>query len=163
MTQARPPASRARVGFALTCLAVCLAVVLAATLSPTPLDQGYQGAIDKLLGVLHRQGVPEWFGYGKLEFSANIVMFVPIGFLVALLLPAPVWWISLLLCPALSVSIELTQGALLSARFASGADVAANTVGGVVGILIAVLLRAAVYERDRKIIARALWEHAVKP
>jgi VanZ family protein len=142
----------------MTCLALCLALVLAATLSPTPLDQGYRGAVDKLLGVLHRHGVPEWFGYGKLEFSANIAMFIPIGFLVALILPARVWWISLIICPALSISIELTQGALLSARFASGADVAANSIGGVVGILVAILLRAAVYERDEKIIARALWE-----
>lgn len=161
MTQTRPPASRARVTFAGLCLVFSLGLVIAATLSPTPLDQGYQGAIDKLLGVLHRQGIPEWFGYGKLEFSGNVLMFAPVGFLIALLLPVRVWWISLLACPALSVAIELTQGAALSERFASANDVLANSIGSVLGILLAVILRSAVYERDRKVLARAMWEHGV--
>jgi glycopeptide antibiotics resistance protein len=137
-------------------------IVLAATLSPTPLDQGYEGAIDKLLAVLHRNGVPEWFGYHKLEFSANVVMFIPLGLLITLLLPTKVWALALIICPALSGAIELTQGALLSQRFASWGDITSNSIGAIIGILVAVILRALVYERDQKLIERALWEHSTQ-
>jgi glycopeptide antibiotics resistance protein len=157
-----PPKSRTREWLAFLALLAYAAIVLGATLSPTPLDQGYESAIDKFLAVLHRNGVPQWFGYHKLEFSANIVMFIPLGFLITLLLPAKVWWLALIICPALSGAIELTQGALLSARFASWGDVLSNSIGAIVGILIAVIIRALVYHRDQKLIERALWEHGAQ-
>ncbi|PPL14793.1 hypothetical protein GY24_15435 [Microterricola pindariensis] len=135
-----------------------IGVVAAMTLSPTPLDQGFESAIDKFLGVLHRNGVPEWFGYNKLEFTANILMFVPLGFLLGLALPARIWWVAVLVSPALSVAIELTQAGLLTARFATMSDVFANTIGGLIGTLLAIILRAIVNARDEKVIARALWQ-----
>ncbi|WP_394769539.1 VanZ family protein [Lacisediminihabitans sp.] len=156
-----PPKSRVRVGLAAIALASCLAIVLTLTMWPVPVDQGYGGAIAKMLAVLHRNGVPEWFGYNKLEFSANVVMFVPIGFLVALILPMRAWWLALIVCPLFSVAIELTQGAFLSARFATVSDVVSNSIGAVVGVLIAVTLRALVYTRDQKVVARVLWEREV--
>jgi len=128
---------------------------------PTPLDQGYQSAIDKVLAVLHRNGIPKWFGYNKLEFSANVGMFVPLGFLVALILPQKLWWLSLIVCPGMSVAIELVQGAVLDARVSSAQDVLANSLGALLGILVALAIRAIVYERDQKVIARALWERGV--
>jgi len=139
-------------------LALYGAVVLAVTLSPTPLDRGYETSIAKVLSVLHNHGVPEWFGYNKLEFSANIAMFIPIGILVTLLLPSRAWALALLLCPALSVAIELTQAVALTARFATLADVAANSLGALIGIIVAVVLTVIVHRRDEKVIARALWE-----
>jgi glycopeptide antibiotics resistance protein len=111
-----------------------------------------------LLDVLHRNGVPEWFGYTKLEFTANVLMFVPLGFLVSMLLPVRVWWLALIICPGLSVAIELTQAAALSARFATVSDVVSNSTGALIGALLAVVLRAAIYQRDEKIIARRIWE-----
>lgn len=153
-----PPKSRVREWLALFSLLGYVALVLAATLSPTPLDQGYEGAIDKLLSVLHRTGVPEWFGYNKLEFSANIVMFIPLGFLITLLLPTKVWWLALIICPAISAAIEITQGALLSQRFASFGDLLSNSIGAIIGVLLAVILRALVYHRDVQLIERALWD-----
>jgi glycopeptide antibiotics resistance protein len=153
-----PPKSRTREWLAFLALLAYVAIVLAATLSPTPLDQGYQGAIDKFLAVLHRNGGPEWFGYNKLEFSANVVMFIPLGFLITLVLPTKVWWLALIIAPALSGAIELTQGAFLSARFASWGDVLSNSIGALIGILIAVILRTLVHNRDEKLIERALWE-----
>lgn len=159
----RPAAvSRAREWLAAISLAIYGGVVLLATMWPTPLDQGYGASIEKLLSVLHRTGVPEWFGYNKLEFSANVLMFVPLGFLVAMILPTRVWWLALILCPALSVAIELTQGAVLSARFSSPGDVVANSIGAIVGTFFAVLLRAIIHHRDEKLIARALWEHGAR-
>ena len=132
-----------------------------ATLWPTPLDQGFESSINKLFVVLYRNGVPLWFGYNKLEFTANILMFIPLGFLVSLLLPTRIWWLALFMCPAMSVAIELTQALALSARFATVVDVVANSLGALVGILIAVMLRAVVHDRDQKVTARALWAHGL--
>ena len=153
-----PPKSRARQKLGLTFVLVYGLVVVAATMWPTPLDQGYASSINRLLEVLHRNGVPEWFGYGKLEFAANVVMFVPLGFFVSVLLPARVWWLALLICPGVSVAIEVTQSIALSARFATVSDVVSNSTGALIGALIAVVVRAVIYERDEKIIARRLWE-----
>lgn len=158
MQNGRPQKSRAREWLASIALVGCVTVVLLATMWPTPLDTDYAGAVDKLLAVLHRNGVPEWFGYNKLEFSANVVMFVPLGFLLTMILPARVWWLALVICPALSVGIELTQATFLSERFATVADVLSNSLGAIVGALCAVVLRAVVHERDEKLIARALWD-----
>ena len=157
-----PARSHLRVTLAIAILIAYAGVVVAATLSPTPLDQGYEGSIERVLSILHRNGIPEWFGYNKLEFSANIAMFVPIGFLITLLLPARVWWLALLISPAFSVAIELTQLVALSSRFATVTDVVSNSLGALIGILFAVILRAALYARDTKVIAHALWEHGVR-
>jgi len=160
-SESAPPKSHVRVWLATAGLVASIVVILLATMWPTPLDQGYEGAIDKVLAVLHRNGIPEWFGYNKLEFSANIAMFIPLGFLVALLLPQKMWWLALILCPALSVAIELVQGAVLDARVSSALDVVANSLGALIGILVAVAIRALVYERDQVIITRALWERGI--
>jgi len=160
--ESKPPKSRARESLSTIALIVCFGLVLLATMWPTPLDQGYGAAVEKFLAVLHRNGIPLWFGYHKFEFSANILMFMPLGFLVCLLLPAKVWWLALVICPMLSVGIELTQAAALSARFATVSDVIANSIGALIGIFLAVVLRAAVYSRDEKLVARALWAHGVR-
>jgi glycopeptide antibiotics resistance protein len=89
-------------------------------------------------------------------------MFVPLGFLCALLLPARVWWLALLICPGLSIAIELTQATFLAARFATVTDVLANSIGAIVGILVAVVLRSVVYERDQKVVAMALWQRGIR-
>lgn len=148
--------SRARHWFVFVCLGVYLTLVMLVTMSPTPIDQGYAASIERVLGVLHRNGVPEWFGYSKLEFSANMAMFIPVGFLVSLAMPSTLWWIALILCPALSVSIEITQGAVLAERFSTLSDIAANSLGALLGIIVAVALRAVVYHRDQLVIADAL-------
>lgn len=154
--QPPPRPSRLRLGLSVSGLAAYSLVVAAATLSPTPLDQGYETSIARLLAVLHRNGVPPWFGYSKLEFTANIAMFVPLGFFICLALPAGLWWLVTLIIPVGSAIIELTQFFLLSERFASVMDVLANTAGGYLGAAFAVALRGLVAARDRKLIARAL-------
>jgi glycopeptide antibiotics resistance protein len=133
--------------------------VLAATLTPSTLDSGFESSIDKFFSVVHRHGVPDWFGYSELEFSANVVMFIPLGFFLALLPPARLWWLALLVCPALSIGIELTQATLLSGRFATVGDVVANSLGALVGGLAAFGIRAAIHRRDAKVIALAIWRH----
>lgn len=158
ITDKGPPKSRLRHHLGLTLVVAYGAIVLLATMWPTPLDQGFESSITKLLDVLHRNGVPEWFGYHKLEFSANVGMFIPLGFLVSMLLPVRVWWLALIICPGISVGIELTQAYALSARFATISDVISNSIGALIGALLAVVLRAAIYQRDEKVLARRIWE-----
>ena len=154
----RPSTGGLRAGIAVTLLLVCLGVVLWVTMSPTPINLGREDAIRKLLTLLHDNGVPEWFGYSKLEFTANIAMFVPLGVLIGLALPRRGVWLGLLLAPAFSGAIELAQALLLSQRTASVQDVVANSIGGWIGLLIAVVIRALVHARDRKVIAQNQWD-----
>ncbi|MDU0366402.1 VanZ family protein [Microbacterium sp. NPDC089180] len=140
--------------FAWTGLGLCLAVVLAATLSPTPIDQGYESAIERVLSILHRNGVPQWFGYRWLEFSANIAMFVPLAYFLSLVFPTRFLWLALPLVPALSVALETLQFFVLPARFATVNDVIANTVGGWVGVAAAAATVAAVHARDRRVLQK---------
>lgn len=154
----RPPKSHLRAWLAWLGLIAYGSVVIAATMSPTPLDSGYRGAIDKVLAVMHRNGLPERFDYAEVEFTANILMFVPIGFFIGLVLPRVAVWAGIFIVPALSGGIEFVQGQMLAERFATWHDVLANSLGGWVGLLVAMIIRAVVHARDEKVIARALWD-----
>lgn len=143
-----------RLLIAATGLGLCLALVLVVTMSPTPIDQGYESAIERVLSVLHRNGVPVWFGYRWFEFSANIVLFVPVGYFLSLLFPARFLWIALPLVPALSATIETLQFFVLPARFATVNDVIANTIGGWGGVVAAGITVAAVHIRDRRVLQK---------
>jgi len=143
-------------------LAILLAysgVILSITLSPTQLDVNYQNAVLRLLEVLHRNGVPQWFGYGEVEFLANVAMFVPFGFLVAILLPQRLSILTVLVGPGFSAFIENFQREFLSERVASVYDVYANSAGAIIGLALAATLRVVVHARDRKVIARAIWQY----
>ena len=77
-----------------------------------------------------------WLTYARIEFAANVMLFVPFGWCAAL-----GWrrWHALVI-PAgilISVAIEAGQGLLLAERTSSVLDVVANTLGTVVGWLIA--------------------------
>jgi len=156
--QPPPPVSHARLWIAVTGLVLCGTAVLAATMWPTPLDRGYESAIQRFLEVLHRNGVPTWFGYRKLEFTANICMFIPLGFFLLLALRRATLWVVVPVVPLVSAAIELTQAVALAERFASPLDVVANTLGGYLGAAVAALIRVGIGARDRKMLARALWE-----
>ena len=67
----------------------------------------------------------------------NVVLFVPLGFFLALLLRRPIS--AALLCVALSLAIECYQAALTT-RVATFADVVANGVGAGIGALAAVVV-----------------------
>lgn len=154
-----PEKSRLRIAVGLSILIAYSGLILAVTLSPTQLDVNYQNAVLRLLEVLHRNGIPAWFGYGEVEFLANVGMFIPFGFLVALLLPQRLSILTVLIGPGFSAFIENFQREFLSERVASVYDVYANSAGAVIGFLVAATLRAVVHARDRRIIARALWQY----
>lgn len=154
----RPSTSRARVTFAITLLCVYAAIVLVMTMWPTPITQGREAAVDKVIKVVSRSDVFNWFGYSAFEFLANAAMFFPLGFLVGLALARRFAWTGILLVPAFSAGIEATQMLLISDRYGTVQDVVANSIGGWLGLLVAFLVRAMVHARDKKVIAQADWD-----
>ncbi|MBO1267701.1 VanZ family protein [Arthrobacter cavernae] len=101
---------------------------------PTPVDKPAQGTLDSLFRFLHRRGFPDWFGYNLLESSANAMLFVPVGILAALSFPGSRWWHNAGIGMLASLCIELGQMLFLEARYPSWFDVAANTLGTILGV-----------------------------
>lgn len=108
---------------------------------PTPVDRPFESVIARVLGELHEHGMPAFIGYGFLEFSANVALFVPAGLIFALLLPVRRWPVMFLCGPVLSFAVELAQATLLPARYATSSDVLANSVGAALGVAIALAAR----------------------
>ena len=74
--------------------------------------------------------------YAMSEPQANVVLFVPAGFLLAIVLLSPVFAVSVGVLA--SMAIEWTQRELLPSRVADLHDVVNNGLGTVVGALLAV-------------------------
>lgn len=155
MTSEPPPRNKLRRVASISLLTVYLAAMAVVTLTPSPVDKGYESTISRLLKLMH---APEWFGYAQLEFSANVAMFVPLGFLFGLAFARRARWFALIVSPVLSVIIELTQATLLPERYPTLSDVIANSLGGTIGVLIALFLRWLLRRRDANLVARELWE-----
>jgi glycopeptide antibiotics resistance protein len=116
---------------------------------PTPVDQPIQGLLTRILRFLHRNGIPNWFSYRFVEASANIALFIPIGFISSLAFPKKAWWRIGAFGLLLSGTIELGQLLFLHDRFASPVDLVTNASGSVIGALLAIAAR-------RKLQARCL-------
>lgn len=121
---------------------------------PSPVDKPVASLLNRVISELHERGVPAFVDYGFIEFSANIVLFIPVGLIFGLIVPVRFAVIALLLGPALSAAIELGQHFLLAARYATVADVIANSIGATIGVFLAVTLRAIVAVRDEKVTER---------
>jgi len=75
----------------------------------------------------------------RMEFLANIAMFVPIGVFLLLLVGAERWWIALFLPLFLTIFIETAQRGI-PGRVSDPRDILANTMGGVAGVVLAMIL-----------------------
>ena len=75
--------------------------------------------------------------YERIEFGANVVMFVPLGLLLTMLLPQARWLV-LPIAFVATVTLESGQAIALSARTPSVLDIIANTAGACLGIVLAV-------------------------
>ncbi|GAA3906830.1 VanZ family protein [Microbacterium invictum] len=125
---------------------------------PSPIDQPVAGLIDRVIAELHERGVPGFVDYAFIEFTANIALFIPVGLLFGLALPMTWWAAMFLLGPVLSGMIELIQMTVLSARYATVSDLIANSVGATIGVLLVLILRAVVAQRDDRVIERYEFE-----
>lgn len=117
-----------------------LAVVLGVTLVPWGGWRNF-GVTTNALDSITRNVRPErgdltaWVHAG--DGPLNVLLFVPLGFFLALLLRRPIT--AAIACVALSVAIECYQSSLTT-RVGSFADVVANGLGAVAGAVAAALI-----------------------
>ena len=145
-----------RVRFVAVLTVMYIVVVLAVTLTPTTVDHGLDPYIERILQELHERGVPAFVDYGFIEFSANIVFFVPVGFLLGILFQYRLWFLAIVCGGALSAAVETVQGLFLPGRVSSLTDVLANTTGAVIGCIVAVAVRMLILHRDTLVIRDVL-------
>ena len=118
------------------------AVVIARlTLAPAASESGIFGLLNR--ATSHASG-------GRLDWSqtevlANVALFVPAGFLLAIALGRA--WLSAALCVLASVGIELAQQRYLPSRVPSLADVEHNGLGAAVGAVLAFITSRLVARR----------------
>ena len=127
------PAGRSRRP-ALIALAAYLLLAVGLTVGPLPQNE----MLDALVALVGRftGGVSEL----AVEAPSNVLLFVPLGFLLARgfpALPGPAVWA---LCVLGSVGVEAIQAGFLPGRVPSLLDVAMNGLGAAIGVLLAYLL-----------------------
>ncbi|TFD20577.1 VanZ family protein [Cryobacterium sp. TMT4-10] len=118
-----------------------LAFVGWVTLGPQPLNTSNNGWLLRALGFFARHDSTDWITYGRVEFAANIGMFIPIGVFLVLLFGRRQWWLAIVVGVALTCSIEFTQQ-FLPTRYPDLRDLVANTAGAVLGVLVALVITA---------------------
>ena len=118
-----------------------LAFVGWVTLGPQPLDRGNNELLLRALGLFSRHDATDWITYGRVEFAANIAMFIPIGVFLLLLFGRRLWWLAIALGLLLTGSIEFTQQ-FLPTRYPDVRDLVANGGGAVLGVLLGLILTA---------------------
>ena len=136
---------------------VYLGLVAFITLGPQPLDDGSTSLVWRMLGVLARFDATSWITYATLEFWSNVAMFVPVGLFFLLLLGRRRWWLAILLGVLLTCGIEFAQQ-FIPSRVSDPRDIAANSVGAFLGVIIALIVTwpAAIRRaRERRVIAQA--------
>jgi VanZ family protein len=119
-----------------TVLAAMLIPLALIAFWPTPVDRPVQGLLADTLSLLHHRGIPAWLNYQFVEATANVLLFVPVGFVSALSFPEKRWWQVGALGLLVSGCIELGQLLFLHDRFASPTDIVTNMSGSVIGALL---------------------------
>jgi len=160
-TRDREPALRLIRIWSMVLLATVVIVVAIITFSPGPPDPSGQQALRSFLDHAHLHGLPRWISFNKIEFGSNILMFVPIGLFGSLALPPPRW----LIVPAAimgSLAIEITQASGLPQRVGTPRDVIANSLGALIGYLLACLVIRSV-ERSARRRSAYQWLASIQP
>jgi glycopeptide antibiotics resistance protein len=121
---------------ALAFLGVVLTADALVALWPTPIDN--RVSLRDTLEQLRASGLPDFLRYRALEFGGNILLFVPLGFALALVMPEGRRWMAPTLCVAGSFAAEFIQLVLRPDRFADPTDLLANSIGGVIGTVLVV-------------------------
>lgn len=122
-------------------LVMMLIVIGFIVLTPWAPAPSGQRSLRVYLDLLHAVGVvSRLISFGLIEWLSNVVMFLPVGFLLAIVVPLRRRWWVVAAGALLSIGIELVQGAFLPERVASVNDVLANTTGAALGVLLVGLL-----------------------
>lgn len=118
---------------AVTALILYLVALALIAFWPEPVDRGAAGLLEQV-----RQVLP-WATVSRIEFAANIALFVPYGWLLSILL-ARTTHLLLPIGMLTTFGIEAVQRQLLVQRTASLLDILANIAGFCIGMIIATIL-----------------------
>lgn len=116
--------------------------VLILTLTPRmPASSTVSSVVNRALKATHDAGHARWVDFLFVEFVGNILLFVPVGILTALVVDRRRCWVVLTAGTMLSVFVELMQLLILPTRFSEVRDVASNTIGYLLGVAAVSLMR----------------------
>jgi glycopeptide antibiotics resistance protein len=104
------------------------------TLAPASSETGAVDLLNRIAATLSGDRLDAT----QAEALGNVALFVPAGFLLAIVLGRA--WASVLLCALGSAAIELSQRLFLPSRVPSLADVEHNALGGLIGAVLALPL-----------------------
>jgi len=133
---------------------VYLAAVAAVTLGPQPLDPQDQGMLLRAMRLAREVLLPRWpalaaqVTYNHVEFTANVIMFVPLGIFLILLMGRRFWWLVIVMGVAATCFIETAQR-FIPGRVPDVRDIESNSIGTVIGVVLALLLTIPAYRRER--------------
>ena len=130
--------------------AVYVLLIAAIVLSPISIGAIVHDQMLEVLAWLNARGAPAWLDDKAVERTANVALFVPVGFCVGVVAGARRWWLGAVAGFVLSCGIECAQYALLPGRFASAWDIVTNTLGALIGAALALLLLWRAARRDSK-------------
>jgi glycopeptide antibiotics resistance protein len=117
------------------------------TLGPQPFS-GTNSIVFRILDVVDAYAPTSWVTYAGLEFTGNVLMFLPIGLFFLLLVGRRRWWLAMLFGVLLTIGIESAQ-LFLPGRVTDPRDIVANSAGALLGVLVALVLTAAKARRPR--------------
>ncbi len=109
------------------------------TLTPAAAAPTQSDLVLRVLARLQRHERLDWLTYDRAEYLANVALFVPLGVFLLLLFGTRFWWVALAAAITLTSLVETVQRGV-PGRVPDDRDIAANTIGAVVGIVLAVLL-----------------------
>lgn len=110
------------------------------TLRARPYGSDIASALDRLLAWFAERESTAWITFDRVEFAANVAMFVPLGIFAVLWFGVRGWWTAPVLGFLTSGAIEVAQAVFLDSRVSDARDLLSNTLGAVVGMLLMLLL-----------------------
>ena len=113
------------------------------TLTPGAAQPDYSGLAERVLARLRRypdlDPLTVRLSVERIEFLANIGLFVPLGVFLLLLVGSRLWWVALVAGIVLTSMIENIQRSI-PGRVSDPRDVAANAIGMFIGVALALAL-----------------------
>jgi glycopeptide antibiotics resistance protein len=129
-----------------------LALIALITLTSAPYPAGEPNALIRgIIAFLASTPLTGWFDFDVAEFTANVLLFVPLGALIAAQLPAGrrLWAAAIGL--GVSAAVETAQLLWLPTRVSDVQDLVSNGSGSLIGALLTIaLLRFSPRRRSRK-------------
>ncbi len=124
-----------------------LAVVAWVTLGPQPLDAQGSAILYRLIDEFSQHRMTSWLTYSRVEFLANVAMFIPIGVFFVLLMGRKWWFAAILAGIGMTFTIEFVQ-LFLPTRVPDVRDLLSNTLGACIGVFLALIITWPAAYRD---------------